>query len=82
MNTKIDGVSRARKWQAVTGLIPREEGYRLAREAVEPALALNPNLAEAHTQMGRIKQQIDSIGLERMLPTGGRLNWSWEILKP
>jgi TolB-like protein/DNA-binding winged helix-turn-helix (wHTH) protein len=53
------GLSRARKWQAVTGLIPREEGYRLAREAVERALTLNPNLAEAHTQMGRIRQQID-----------------------
>jgi TolB-like protein/DNA-binding winged helix-turn-helix (wHTH) protein/Flp pilus assembly protein TadD len=53
------GLSRARKWQAVTGLIPREEGYRVAREAVERALALNPNLAEAHSQMGRIKQQID-----------------------
>jgi TolB-like protein/DNA-binding winged helix-turn-helix (wHTH) protein len=53
------GLSRARKWQAVTGLIPREEGYRVAREADERALALNPNLAEAHAQMGRIKQQID-----------------------
>jgi tetratricopeptide (TPR) repeat protein len=53
------GLSRARKWQAVTGLIPREDGYRLAREAVERALALNPNLAEAHAQMGRIKQQVD-----------------------
>ncbi len=53
------GLSRARKWQAVTGLIPKEEGHRLAREAVERALALNPNLAEAHVQMGRIKQQID-----------------------
>jgi len=53
------GLSRARKWQAVTGLIPREEGYRLAREAVERALTLNPNLAEAHDQMGRIKQQVD-----------------------
>jgi tetratricopeptide (TPR) repeat protein len=41
------------------GLIPTEEGYRLAREEVERALALNPNLAEAHTQMGRIKQQLD-----------------------
>ena len=49
------GLSRARKWQAVSGLIPREEGYRVAREAVERALALNPNLAEAHAQMGRIK---------------------------
>jgi TolB-like protein/DNA-binding winged helix-turn-helix (wHTH) protein len=53
------GLSRARKWQAVTGLIPKEEGYRLAREAVERALALNPNLAEAHSQMGRIKHQVD-----------------------
>jgi len=53
------GFSRARKWQAVTGLIPREEGYPVARKAVERALALNPNLAEAHTQVGRIKQQVD-----------------------
>src|SRR5713226_2692520 len=37
------GLSRARKWQAAIGLIPKEEGYRVAREAVERALALNPN---------------------------------------
>jgi TolB-like protein/DNA-binding winged helix-turn-helix (wHTH) protein len=53
------GLSRVRKWQAVRGLMPTDEGYRLAREAVERALALNPNLADAHTQMGRIKQQVD-----------------------
>jgi len=53
------GLSRVRNWQANTGLIPAEEGHRRAREAVERALALNPNLAEAHTQMGRIKQQVD-----------------------
>ena len=53
------GLSRTRNWQVNTGLIPAEEGHRLAREAVERALALNPNLAEAHTQMGRIKQQVD-----------------------
>jgi len=53
------GLSRARKWQSVRGLIPKVEGYRAAREEVERALALNPNLAEAHIQMGRIKQQID-----------------------
>jgi len=35
------------------------EGRRLSREAVERALALNPNLAAAHAQMGRIKQQVD-----------------------
>ena len=53
------GLSRIRKWQAVRGRIPTEEGYRSAREAVERALALNPNLAEAHLQVGRIKQQVD-----------------------
>src|SRR5882757_2037353 len=53
------GLSRVRNWQANTGVIPAEEGHRLAREAVERALALNPNLAQAHTQMGRIKQQVD-----------------------
>lgn len=53
------GLSRARKWQAVMGFIPKEEGYRVAREANERALTLSPNLAEAHAQMGRIKAQID-----------------------
>src|SRR6202051_3023990 len=53
------GLSRVRNWQTNTGVIPAEEGPRLGREAVERALALNPNLAEAHAQMGRIKQQVD-----------------------
>jgi len=53
------GLSRVRNRQANIGLIPSEEGRRLARQAVERALALNPNLAEAHAQMGRIKQQAD-----------------------
>jgi TolB-like protein/DNA-binding winged helix-turn-helix (wHTH) protein len=53
------GLSRARNWQAVIGLIPSEEGHRLAREAIERALALNPNLAAAHSQMGRIRKFVD-----------------------
>ena len=52
-------LSRARNWQADEGLIPMEEGRRLSREAIERALALNPNLVAAHAQMGRIKQQVD-----------------------
>jgi TolB-like protein/Tfp pilus assembly protein PilF len=52
-------LSRARNWQADEGLIPIEEGRRLSREAVERALSLNPDLADAHAQMGRIKQQVD-----------------------
>src|SRR6185295_11797625 len=42
------GLSRARHWQAVQGLIPSESGQRLAREALERALSLNPNLAAAY----------------------------------
>jgi TolB-like protein/DNA-binding winged helix-turn-helix (wHTH) protein/cytochrome c-type biogenesis protein CcmH/NrfG len=53
------GLSRVRNWQANVGLVTPEEGHRLAREAVERSLALNPNLAEAYVQMGRIKQQVD-----------------------
>ncbi len=53
------GLSRVRNWQANVDFISSEAGHRLAREAVERALALNPNLAEAHAQMGRIKHQVD-----------------------
>jgi TolB-like protein/DNA-binding winged helix-turn-helix (wHTH) protein len=53
------GLSRARYWQADKGLIPTEEGQRLAREADERALALDLNLPQAHAQMGRIKRQLD-----------------------
>jgi TolB-like protein/DNA-binding winged helix-turn-helix (wHTH) protein/Tfp pilus assembly protein PilF len=53
------GLSRVRNRQVNVNLIPAEQGHRLAREAVERALALNPNLAEAHAQVGRIKLQVD-----------------------
>ncbi len=53
------GLSRVLSWQVNQGVVPAEKGHRLAREAVERALALNPNLAVAHTQMGRIKEQVD-----------------------
>jgi TolB-like protein/DNA-binding winged helix-turn-helix (wHTH) protein len=52
-------LSRTRNRQVNVLLIPAEEGHRLAREAVERALALNPKLAAAHAQMARIKRQID-----------------------
>jgi TolB-like protein/DNA-binding winged helix-turn-helix (wHTH) protein/Tfp pilus assembly protein PilF len=48
-------LSRARNWQAEEGLIPRAEGHSLSREAIERALALDPNLAQAYSQMGRVK---------------------------
>lgn len=52
-------LSRARFRQTDRGLIPTEEGRRLARAAAERALALDPNLALAHDQMGNIKLTID-----------------------
>jgi tetratricopeptide (TPR) repeat protein len=53
------GLSRAHNWKANIGLMPAEEGHQLAREAVERALALNPNLASAHAQLGRIELVVD-----------------------
>jgi len=55
----VSVVTTLRNWEVNSGLIPAEEGHRLARKAVERALALNPNLAEAHIQMGRIERQVD-----------------------
>jgi len=52
-------LSRTRNGQVNLQLIPAVEGHRLAREAVERALALNPKLAAAHAQMARIKHQVD-----------------------
>jgi tetratricopeptide (TPR) repeat protein len=53
------GLSRARNWEVNRGTIPAEEGHRLARGAVERALFLNSNLAEAHSQLGRLKRFVD-----------------------
>jgi TolB-like protein/DNA-binding winged helix-turn-helix (wHTH) protein len=52
-------LSHARYRQADSGRVPTEEGHRLAREAVDRALALDPNLAVAHDQMGDMKQLVD-----------------------
>jgi TolB-like protein len=59
-------LSRTRNWRAEVALIPVEEGHRLPHEAIERALALDPNLAEAHNQMGRIKrfQDLDWVGAD------------------
>ena len=52
-------LSRTRIFQANQDLIPMEEGRRLARESVERALSLNPDLAKAQIEIGRIKVQVD-----------------------
>jgi serine/threonine protein kinase/tetratricopeptide (TPR) repeat protein len=46
-------------YEADRGWAPVAEGYERAREAVEQALALEPDLAEGHGQMGRIRMAHD-----------------------
>ena len=48
------GLSRAYAYQAGLGFVPVAEGYRRAREAVEKALALDQQLADAYLAMGWI----------------------------
>jgi TolB-like protein/DNA-binding winged helix-turn-helix (wHTH) protein/Flp pilus assembly protein TadD len=54
------GLAWARMSQADSAYgVSFDEGYRLAREAAEKALALDPGLAEAHAAIGRIKRTHD-----------------------
>jgi tetratricopeptide (TPR) repeat protein len=54
-----EGLSQTRSRQADNGYMPLDEGYNKARQEVEKALELDPNLADAHSQMGWIKQYYD-----------------------
>jgi serine/threonine protein kinase/Flp pilus assembly protein TadD len=53
------GLARVHRIQANRGELPRDEGYRKAREEVERAFLLDPNLAVAHAEMGWIKRSYD-----------------------
>ena len=54
------GLAWARMSQADSAYgLSFEEGYRLARDAAEKALLLDPSLAEAHAAIGRIKRTHD-----------------------
>jgi tetratricopeptide (TPR) repeat protein len=50
------GLSGAYALQADNGYVPAADGYRRAREAAEKALALDPQLVDAHLAMGWIHQ--------------------------
>lgn len=52
-------LSEARRRAADRGLLPAAEGKRLAREAVERALSLEPDLVDAHVQRGWIRMLVD-----------------------
>jgi TolB-like protein/Tfp pilus assembly protein PilF len=53
------GLSKAYAGQADNGYVPTADGYRRAREAAEKALALDPQLADAHLAMGWIQHSYD-----------------------
>jgi TolB-like protein/lipoprotein NlpI len=57
------GLAETHHRQADNGELPAEEGYRMARQEVERALALAPGLAYAHAELGWIKRAHD---------------WDWE----
>jgi TolB-like protein/tetratricopeptide (TPR) repeat protein len=57
------GLSQAYAQQADNGYVPAADGYRRAREAAEKALALDPQLVDAHLAMGSIQRIYD---------------WDWE----
>jgi serine/threonine-protein kinase len=52
-------LSECRSSMAGAAYIPREDGYRQARETVERALALDPNLGYAYSAMGDIQMSHD-----------------------
>jgi serine/threonine protein kinase/cytochrome c-type biogenesis protein CcmH/NrfG len=53
------GLGETRETQAGSAYIPVEEGYRSARAAVERALVLDPDLADAHGILGEIQMLRD-----------------------
>jgi TolB-like protein/Tfp pilus assembly protein PilF len=53
------GLSQAYARQAGAGSVPAADGFRRAREAAEKALALDPQLVEAHLAMGWIHNRHD-----------------------
>ena len=53
------GLSRAYAYQADLGFVPVAEGYRRARDAAVQALALDPQLVDAHVAMGWIHSSYD-----------------------
>ena len=54
-----DGLARDYTNEVNSGTRPIDEGYRLAREAAERALAIDPDFAPAHSRMGVIAMSYD-----------------------
>ncbi len=53
------GLAAAHQAQADRNYVPIADGYRKAREEVQKALELDPNLADAHAELGQIRTTYD-----------------------
>jgi adenylate cyclase len=53
------GLSDTYGQQAFSGVAPYDETFRLSREAVDRALAIDPDYAQAHAQLGMIANAVD-----------------------
>jgi tetratricopeptide (TPR) repeat protein len=53
------GLGYVRMNQAASGYLPLDDGYRKAKEAVERALKLDPDMSEAYSTLGTIKMTHD-----------------------
>jgi TolB-like protein/Flp pilus assembly protein TadD len=53
------GLASAHTTQADFGYVELDEGFEKSRQEVEKALTLDPNLAEAHAALGRIRRSYD-----------------------
>jgi TolB-like protein/Tfp pilus assembly protein PilF len=53
------GLAAAHQRQASRSYVPAAEGFRMARQEVEKALELEPELAEAHAALGWIRRNYD-----------------------
>ncbi|UCF64511.1 MAG: tetratricopeptide repeat protein [bacterium] len=53
------GLAASRALQAAIGYIPTNEGFRVAKEAIDKALEQDPNLARAHAVKGWIQMSYD-----------------------
>lgn len=53
------GLSQAHSFEAGAGWAPAEQAFRKARQEVDKALQVDPNLADAHSRLGEIKGVYD-----------------------
>ena len=68
------GLARNYANQVGDGLLPRDEGDPLAREALKQALAINPDFAEAHSTLAW--KSMDNRSEERRVGKECRSRWS------